>query len=879
MIGTTVSHYEILEELGAGGMGVVYRARDTKLGRDVAIKVLPEDLQHDAERLSRFEREARLLASLNHPHVATLYGFEEASGTRFLVMELVEGETLADRIARHPLSIEEALPLFCQIAEGLEAAHDKGIIHRDLKPSNVKITPESKVKVLDFGLAKAFNASQESERQSESPTVTRSPSESGVILGTAAYMSPEQARGKALDKRTDIWAFGCCLFEALTGRTAFLGETVSDTLAWILEREPAWAALPGRTPRRIRELLASCLTKDAANRLHDIADARIEIAKALAQPEVSPHQDKGAFIAAVVVALVSTAVAFWSLGRSSEPEARDVIRSILPLPGAERLRLQDAAASLAVSPDGRYVAFVAGNMDSSRLYLRRVDALEARPIEGSEGAMTPFFSPDSNWVGFAKDRSLWRAAVTGGAALRISDFGGYATGVSWSENELVFAAGYSGLLRVPAAGGKPKVLTVLDGDRREKAHRFPQVLPGGDNVLFTLATSTTESWDDASIAVASMGTGEYKVVLEGGAHARYSTTGHLVYARSGSLHAVTFDLKKLEVTGQPVPVLPQVMTDLAIGPAEFALSEDGDLVYASGLSRTWDRRVVRVDRDGRVEPLIETPRPISDLTLSPDARTLALCVPGCNDSIWLYEMARGTMTRWTSEWDTCGPLWDPSGRELAFYSARAGPWNLYKQAVEGMEPAERLTTSDYTQAATSWSPDGAVLAFYEEASETGADIWMLSLSGGRRPEPFLKGRANEMSPAFSPNGRWIAYQSDETGQVEIYVRRFPDGGGMQKASTNGGSYPVWNPDGKELFYWSGDKMMAVAVETEGDLVLGHPAAIFERPYREREPSFAVNPDGKRFIMLDDSVAEPAPTHLVLVQNFGEELKRLVPVKN
>ena len=439
MLGTTLSHYEILEKLGAGGMGVVYRARDTKLGRDVAIKVLPADHSHDAHRLSRFEREARLLASLNHPHVATLHGFEEASGTRFLIMELVEGETLADRIARHPLPIEEALSLFRQMAEGLEAAHDKGIIHRDLKPANVKITPEGQVKVLDFGLAKG--AAPASGPQSESPTVTRSPSESGVILGTAAYMSPEQARGKSLDKRTDIWSFGCCLFEALTGRAAFLGETVSDTIAKILEREPAWGGLPGRTPRRIRELLGRCLTKDPSMRLHDIADARIEITNALGQPEASPRHDKRALFAAVAVAVVSAAVAFWSVTRTREPPTLPVLRAVLPLPEGESLLGTDVA----ISPDGRYVAYVA-NEGSPRLYLRRVDDLDARPIEGSEGAATPFFSDDNEWVGFvAGDRVVLRAAVSGGAPLRVSEIHGFSVGLDWRGDSIVQGSMNAGL--------------------------------------------------------------------------------------------------------------------------------------------------------------------------------------------------------------------------------------------------------------------------------------------------------------------------------------------------------------------------------------------------------------------------------------------------
>jgi serine/threonine-protein kinase len=377
-----------------------------------------------------------------------------------------------------------------------------------------------------------------------------------------------------------------------------------------------------------------------------------------------------------------------------------------------------------------------------------------------------------------------------------------------------------------------------------------------------------------------MKTGEYKVVLEGGADARYSPTGHLVYARGGTLHAVAFDVEKLEVTGQPVAVLPGVMTSAIGGGAEFALAENGSLVYAPGLSRTGDLRVVWVDRDGRVEPLMETPRSFNALRLSLDGRYLALQILACTDSIWLYEIARGTLTRWTSEWDNGVPVWNPSGREIAFTSARASAWNLYKQAVDADGDAERLATTDHTQVPASWSPDGAVLAFQEKSVETLDDIWMLSLSGDRKAEPFVKGRANEMWPTFSPNGSWIAYQSDETGRFEIYIRRFPGGGGMRQVSTEGGSFPVWNPNGKELFYRGGDKMMAIAVETEGELVLKRATVLYERRYaRTLHSRFAVTPDGQRFIDLDDSVAEPAPTHLVLVQNFGEELKRLAPARN
>jgi serine/threonine-protein kinase len=490
--------------------------------------------------------------------------------------------------------------------------------------------------------------------------------------------------------------------------------------------------------------------------------------------------------------------------------------------------------------------------------------------------MTPVFSPDNEWIAFVREGALFRAPVSGGAPLRVcSNCSGFATGVDWSGDELVLTLGFAGLHRVSAEGGEPEVLTVLDRDRREKSHRFPQVLPGGTAVLFTLATSTTDSWDDASIAMASMQTGERKVVLEGGSYARYSPTGHLVYVRRGSLHAVSFDLRKLEVTGPPALVLPQVMTNFVVGTAEFALAENGSLVYVPGLSTTGLRRVVSVDRDGRVETLLETPRLLNDLSLSPDGRLLALGVAGGIESIWTYEIDRETLTRWTSEWDNFHPVWAPSGREIAFASARASGWSLYKRDVDGVGEAERL---DAVGTPASWSPDGAVLAFNEYSAETGDDIWMLPLSGDRKPEFFLNGRANETWPSFSPDGRWVAYQSDETGEFEIYLRQFPGGGGMRPVSTGGGAFPVWNPRGKELFYVSGDKMMAVVVETEGELLLGRPTVLFERR-RNASESFAVTPDGQRFMFIEYGDDRPAPTHLVLVQNFSEELKRLVPVKD
>jgi serine/threonine-protein kinase len=879
---TKLGAYEILSGIGAGGMGEVYRARDSKLGREVAIKVLPASVAKDPERISRFEREARLLAALNHPNIATLHGLEDSEGVRFLVMELIEGQTLAERIGGPGLAIEEALPIFKQIAEALEAAHERGIVHRDLKPANVKITLDGKTKVLDFGLAKAFGPELASSTESNSPTMIREGTETGVILGTAAYMSPEQARGKSLDKRTDIWSFGCCLFEALAGKAAFRGPTVSDTIAAILEREPDWKALPARTPRAIRGLLARCLTKDPMNRLRDVGDARIEIARALEDEpgetrETAPPRARWAIFAALGVAVVSAPVALWSLFDTPEPPAGAVVRSILPLPEGEPLAIWTVAASVAISPDGSHVAYVAGTVDRRRLYLRRLDELEARLVDGSEGAAVPFSSSDSQWIGFWKNSALMRAAVSGGAPQPIAS-GEVPYGVDWGEKVIVTTTAQS-LSRVPVDGGEPQLLTTLDPERREVTHRFAQVLPDGRSVLFTLATSTLESWDDGLIAVASLESGEHRVVLQGGSHARYSPTGHLLYVHDGTLYAVGFDLEKLEVIGQPVPVLEQVMTSPSGGVGEFALAENGTLVYAPGRSRIRDRRVVSVNRQGRVEPLINVQRPYIRPRLSPDGRRLAITAQTALASIWLYDFERGTLTRWTPEWVNSGAIWSPDGRDIAFASGRTSAFNLYKNTVDGTGTTERLTTSDFPQTPNSWSPDGMMLAFQEETNDKGTDVWLLPLQAGRKPEPFLDGRANEQMASFSPDGRWVAYQSDETGQLEIYICRFPDRSGKQQVSTDGGYEPVWNTNGKELFYRNGNRMMAVTVQTDGDLILGRPTVLFEGRFVYHPlGSYDVTPDGQRFVLIDDSEAEPAPTHLVLIQNFTEVLKRLVPTK-
>ncbi|MEO8348112.1 MAG: protein kinase, partial [Acidobacteriota bacterium] len=613
MIGSNLGHYHIEEKIGEGGMGEVYRARDSVLRREVAVKVLPSIFASDPERLARFEREAHLLASLSHPNVGAIHGFEESGGVRFLVLELVPGETLAERLSGGPLPVAEALEVCRQIAEALEAAHEKGIIHRDLKPANVKITPQGKVKVLDFGLAKAFDTvSSDAVDRSQSPTITTGATQQGVILGTAAYMSPEQARGKAMDRRTDIWSFGCVLYEALTGKSAFVGETVSDTLAGILTREPEWDRLPVSTPANVRALLRRCLRKEPERRLRDVGDARIELEEALsgaadtAAPATARPSAARVGVAALA-GLVLGAVAAWIAGSrfGRQPAViAPVARFSIPLPA--KSTLFTGIHSIALSPDGSLLAFAAQSGGQRQLYLRRLDDLESKPIAGTEGGIEPFFSPDGQWIGFwhPVSRALKKVALSGGAPLTLCETD-VLYGASWgADDTIVFSPTVpGGLARVPAAGGKVEPVTKLDLDKNERDHRYAQILPGGKAVLFTIADSKIDSYDDARIAVQSLETGERKILVEGGTLGRYSPSGHLLYVRAGNLLAVPFDLARLAVTGPPVPVLKGVFESVNQGSAHFDVARNGSLAYVPGGAEGAERTVVWVDRQGKAEPL------------------------------------------------------------------------------------------------------------------------------------------------------------------------------------------------------------------------------------------------------------------------------------
>ena len=879
----SLGHFQIIEQIGVGGMGEVYRARDTKLDRDVAIKVLPQRLAKDDEFLARFQREAKLLAALNHPNIAAIHSIEESEGVRFLALELVGGETLAEQIARGPIGVEETLRLSCQIAEALEAAHDRGIIHRDVKPANIKITCEGKVKVLDFGLAKPEETDEAVEETAEqltdTPTRVTGPVY-GVILGTLGYISPEQARGDPLDKRTDIWSFGCVLYECLTGDMAFKRRTASDTLVNILEYHPDWEALPDATPANIRRLLRRCLDKDAHDRLRDIGDARIEIQEALAGPTEEP----GTVVTATAppalwrravpwaLAVVAVGFATWALIRPSPTTPRSPSTFELPLPVGEQLAGEH---SIAISSDAARVVYAATRGDGIQLYVREMGELGSAPITGTEGAELPFFSADNESVGFFADNKLKKVSLRGGAPQTLADAPSPWGGTWAPDGTIIFApATAAGLYRVSSEGGDATLLTTPDVDGGETWHTWPEVLPGGKHVLFTIGRADIGSYDEAIIATVALDTGERQIVHEGGTDARYAPTGHLVFAQSSGLLAVPFDLESLQVTGQPVQVLGGVRVQQASGSAEFAFSDTGSLVYLPGGPEP-ESTLVWVNRQGEVQPLASEPNGYFELRLSPDQQRLVVSIGWANHDIWVYDFARENFERLTFGWDEHDPMWTPDSKRVVFTSDRAGVPKIFSTSADGGGQIEQMVPSELEQRPVSFSPDGKLLAYEELHPATGRDIWLLPLDPLGEPIEFLVTPFNEQRPMFSPDGNWIAYHSDAAERPEVYVKRYPDTGERWKVSPSGGYAPAWSPDGKELFYRSGDKVVVVTVNTEQGFSPGRPQELFSNPHAINSGAYDVAADG-RFATIH-SEPEQIPTRLTVVLDWFEQLERLVPV--
>ncbi len=900
--GDRIGPYEIVAPLGAGGMGEVYRARDTKLNRDVAIKVLLPAVANDPDRLARFSREAQVLASLNHPNIAHIYGIEDADGVKALVLELVEGEDLAQRIARGPIPLDEALPIARQIAEALEAAHEQGIIHRDLKPANIALSGRDQVKVLDFGLAKlsAPPVGGASSSVSMSPTLTTPAMMTGVgmILGTAAYMAPEQAKGREADKRCDLWAFGCVVYEMLTAKRAFEGEDITDTIAAVMRGEPDWSALPAETPASLRLLLESCLTKDRTQRAADIAvvqfllDGRATLPSTVAMPSaaattpvwkrVLPWAVAGAFGVAMIAGLL-----IWSPWH--RVAASRVIRTTIATAAPATLTAGVLDGNLALSPDGTRVVYVGNH--TTQLFVRALDALE--PLAIASGALRgPFVSPDSQWAGFFESsNTLRKVALSGGPAITLTNIDGAPRGATWGPGDaIVFATGnpVTGLQRVSAAGGTVEVLTRPERARGEADHLWPEFLPGGRAVLFTI-TSESGGLDAAQVAVRDLRTGEQKILVRGGSHALYLPSGHLVYVAAGTLRAIPFDLTRLETYGTAVPVLTRVATT-STGTGELAVATDGTLVYVDnpGGSAANARTLVWVDRRGTEEPVAAPPRLYQQPRLSPDGTRVALSAADQESDLWIWDLRRLTLTRVTLDprLDSF-PVWMPNGDRLLFGSTRGGgQLNVWWQAADGTGVAERLTTSTNSQAVTSVSPDGRVAVYQETTPTTSIDLMQLALDGSRRVTPLLQTKFAEQNAAVSPDGRWLAYDSNSAGSYDVYVRPFPNvSAGQWQVSAGGGMKPRWARNGKELFYVAPDgALLRVPVEATGAAWnAGAPTKLLEGRYfiggSNNGAQYDISPDGQRFLMIKSTGSEAGVVSaIVVVQHWDEELKRLVPTK-
>ena len=881
--------YEVMAALGAGGMGEVWRARDTRLDREVALKLLPDAVAADPERLSRFEREARLLASLNHPNIAALHGLEQSGTVRALVMELVEGETLAERLERGPIPLTEALDLTRQIAAALECAHEHGIVHRDLKPANVKVTPGGQVKLLDFGLAKVLSGEGERKPDLESsPTRTHKGTLGGVILGTAPYMSPEQARGKAVDKRTDVWAFGVILCEMLTGVRLFAGETTSDVLAAVLRSDVDWSRLPAETPPPIRRLLRRCLERDPRQRLRDLGDARLEIEEAVSGRGAAPKDGAprdgakpGGWrrlswtlgLAALVAAFVG--------GRSLPRNPRNP-------PRVSRLMMRLAPAPLtaggfALSPDGGQFAYVARGL----IHVRALDRDDVRVLAEARGDR-PFFSRDGAYIAFVGgDGLLMKVPASGGSSVRITDRPLGIGQCDWGPDDAILCTRPESerpgeLLRIPTRGGPVRPIPTAAGAAREHV-RWPHVLPGGQAVLLTVTGPSGGDADDASVAVQRLDTGERRTLVRSGAQAVHAPTGHLVYLASGSLMAMAFDLGTLTPRGDAVPVVEHVTTD-TVGSVRYALARDGTLVYRGAMAQT--RPMLLVDRRGAAVRLPTPDHSFIDPRLSPDGSRIVVQAADAGRDIWVYDIARGALTRLTfdpQEDET--PVFSPDGTSVAWAAQRSGrPRQVLRRRADGGGEEEVLWSTDAHVHVHDWSPDGTSLLVTQDAMATGRDVWLVPIGGGEA-RPLLRDPFEEWNPRFGPDGRWLAYASNESGQFEVYVRRFPTLDRKAQVSVGGGDAPAWAAGGREIVYRRpGDQVRSVrfGADPGGAPRVGLPEPLFPDSFgaavgRMSHPDYDVFPDASRFVMLGGQQDETAGG-LRVVLNWFEELKRVPPAR-
>jgi Tol biopolymer transport system component len=904
MIGQTLSHYRITAAIGTGGMGEVYRATDTNLHRDVAIKVLPPEVAQDPERLARFQREAQLLAALNHPNIAAIYGIEEADGKPFLALELVEGEDLKERLARGAIPVDEALEIAEQIAEALEEAHNKGIVHRDLKPANVKLSPDGKVKVLDFGLAKAWagdtaDGSSPSGALSQSPTLAHTGTVAGVILGTAAYMSPEQARGKAVDKRADIWSFGVLLWEILTGQSLFAGDTVTDVIAAVVTKEPDLDALPRTTPPAVRRLLSRCLRKDPRTRLPDIGAARLELQDALAggategeaaageveeilQREGRRRTRERWVWAALALLAAGLAATFAFVHLTEVPEPRPAARFSVDAP--EGWHLATDFGWPVPSRDGRQVVFraIADKGGSAMLWIRPLESLTARPLAGTEGVTTdiPVWSPDDRFVGFFTDGELRKVSLADGTVQRICAMPSPGNGgTDWNKaGTILFSAGGNAghIYSVPASGGDAKPLTTLDTSRGETNHHAPQFLPDGDHFLFLIGSSQEKV---AGLYIASLENPDERRQIAPGWVRHVYAAGHLLFVRDGTLLGQPFDPERATLTGEPVAIASSVATwSVNSGLAWFDVSSGGTLAYLSGPTASGAVQLAWVDRKGGQIGTVGPPGDYGQLTLSPDERNVALEIRNTEGQrdLWVMDVARGVASRVTARaGNERDPIWSPDGRTLAFAAMGAEKGVLRRKGLRASDPEVALTDTADEDHPEFWTRDGRTLLFVRRTPEDAQSVWALPLEGGGKIEPVLNAGFWVDEPQLSPDERWLAYVSRESGRDEVYVEPFRREGERVRVSVDGGGQPKWRGDGKELFFTTpSSRLAAVEVHAAGDrLDVSLPTELFEIHGLEGTgyDDYAVTADGKRFL-VKVPIEEARKPQLQIVTNWTSLLE-------
>jgi eukaryotic-like serine/threonine-protein kinase len=899
--GTRVGSYEIHSAIGAGGMGEVYRARDIKLGRDIALKILPESFARDDNRIARFKREAQVLASLNHPNIAAIYHVEEADGVSALVMELVEGETLADRIARGPVALEDALPIARQITAALEAAHEQGIVHRDLKPANIKVREDGTVKVLDFGLAKLTEAGGTGEagraggdRLSMSPTITSPALITGVgtLLGTAAYMAPEQAKGKPADRRSDIWAFGCVLYGMLTGNRAFAGEDIAETLAAIIKTEPDWSALPAGLPVVITSLLRRCLKKEPRERLRDIGDAHLELTEALRShaeeqqrvdaPVRANRRERVAWALVALISIGAVLIGLWSRTSNQGTEPGPAFEfSIAPPPNTTFGGIPGGgtgvAPQIALSPDGQQIAFVGASNGVFRLWVRSVGSLKARELPGTDQAAFPFWSPDSRFIAFFAGGSLKKMPLDGGSPIVLCESVGGRGGTWNQEGVILFAPSLSGLQRVSAAGGVPAQVTALDASQRETAHRWPHFLPDGRHFFYTAVAGALETRPRPSqVKIGSLDTKETTSLFAAESAVSYSR-GHLFFWRDGNLMAQPFDPAARRITGDSVPVAQDVIAE-GLRYVSASIVPTGALVYATRSAGSL-RQLAWRDRSGRLLGTVGEPAGYANLALSPDERRVAVSLPsggsggsrfpGTANDIWMMNLDRSTITRVTfAPGYNAGPVWSPNGDRIAFFSSRQNA-GIYEVPTNGAGRDEPLLPSGGLLIPSDWSRDGRFIVFSATAARTASDLMILPLDGSQKPFVFLAEPFTQDEAAFAPDTRFIAYTTVEaTTGAQVFVQPFPATGGQYQISRNGGHQATWRADGKELFFLSLDgQMMSVAVDTRNQFEASNPEVLFQAGITPGgQHQYAVTKDGQRFL-INTPVEGSNQTSLTYVTNW------------